>query len=53
MLCLYASMQECLLNFMYHGEVNITQEKLNHFLDLAERLQVGFVVSCYLLRSCI
>ncbi len=28
---------------MYHGEVNITQEKLNHFLDLAERLQVRVI----------
>ncbi len=36
---------ECLLNFMYHGEVNVTQEKLNHFLDLAERLQVRGLTS--------
>ena len=36
---------EALLNFMYHGEVNITQEKLNHFLDLAERLQVRGLTS--------
>lgn len=36
---------EALLNFMYHGEVNITQEKLNHFLDLAERLQIRGLTS--------
>ncbi len=29
-----------LLNFMYEGQVNVAQENLNHFLSLAERLQV-------------
>ena len=28
------------LNFMYHGEVNIAQEELNSFLAVAEELQV-------------
>ena len=30
-----------LLNFMYHGEVNILQENLSGFLSVAEDLQVG------------
>ena len=29
-----------ILNFMYHGEVNIAQEELNSFLAVAEELQV-------------
>ena len=29
-----------LLNFMYHGEVNVAQEELNSFLALAEELKV-------------
>ena len=28
------------LNFMYHGEVNVAQEELNSFLAVAEDLQV-------------
>ena len=28
------------LNFMYHGEVNVAQEELNSFLTVAEDLQV-------------
>merc|ERR1712013_763197 len=28
------------LNFMYHGEVNVAQEELNSFLDVAEDLKV-------------
>ena len=28
------------LNFMYHGEVNVAQEELNSFLSVAEDLQV-------------
>jgi len=28
------------LNFMYHGEVNVAQEELNSFLSVAEELQV-------------
>jgi len=28
------------LNFMYHGEVNVAQEELNSFLSIAEDLQV-------------
>ena len=28
------------LNFMYHGEVNIAQDELNSFLAVAEDLQV-------------
>ena len=30
----------CVLNFMYHGEVNVAQEDLNSFLAVAEDLQV-------------
>ena len=30
----------CVLNFMYQGEVNIGQEELNHFLAVAEDLQL-------------
>ena len=30
----------CVLNFMYHGEVNVAQEDLNSFLAVAERLRV-------------
>ena len=33
-----------LLNFMYHGEVNILQENLSGFLSVAEDLQVGLEV---------
>merc|ERR1711970_915848 len=29
-----------ILNFMYHGEVNVAQEELNSFLAVAEDLQV-------------
>ena len=28
------------LNFMYHGEVNVAQEQLNDFLSIAEDLKV-------------
>jgi hypothetical protein len=28
------------LDFMYHGEVNVAQEELNSFLAVAEDLQV-------------
>jgi len=31
---------QCVLNFMYHGEVNVAQEELNSFLAVAEDLQV-------------
>ena len=31
----------CVLNFMYHGEVNVAQEDLNSFLAVAEDLQVN------------
>ena len=31
---------QSVLNFMYHGEVNIAQEELNSFLAVAEDLQV-------------
>jgi len=31
---------QSVLNFMYHGEVNIAQEELNSFLSVAEELQV-------------
>ncbi|CAB4059987.1 unnamed protein product [Lepeophtheirus salmonis] len=31
---------EALFNFMYQGQVNVVQERLNTFLDLAERLRV-------------
>jgi len=35
----YSDMQS-VLNFMYHGEVNVAQEDLNSFLSVAEELQV-------------
>ena len=35
----YKDMQ-AVLNFMYHGEVNVAQEDLNSFLSVAEELQV-------------
>jgi hypothetical protein len=31
---------QSVLNFMYHGEVNVAQEELNSFLSIAEELQV-------------
>eukprot|EP00092_Neocalanus_flemingeri_P037136 GFUD01040424.1.p1 GENE.GFUD01040424.1~~GFUD01040424.1.p1 ORF type:complete len:329 (+),score=97.53 GFUD01040424.1:162-1148(+) len=31
---------QAVLNFMYHGEVNVAQEELNSFLSIAEDLQV-------------
>eukprot|EP00092_Neocalanus_flemingeri_P014549 GFUD01015698.1.p1 GENE.GFUD01015698.1~~GFUD01015698.1.p1 ORF type:complete len:323 (+),score=81.10 GFUD01015698.1:258-1226(+) len=31
---------QAVLNFMYHGEVNVAQEELNTFLSVAEDLQV-------------
>jgi len=31
---------QAVLNFMYHGEVNVAQEELNTFLAVAEELQV-------------
>ena len=31
---------ESVLSFMYHGEVNIAQEYLNNFLQVAEDLKV-------------
>jgi len=31
---------QCVLNFMYHGEVNVAQEELNSFLAVAEELRV-------------
>ena len=31
---------QSVLNFMYHGEVNVAQEELNSFLAVAEDLQV-------------
>ena len=40
-----AEEMEALVEFMYNGEVNITQDKLNHFLDLAEKLQVRGLTS--------
>ena len=35
----YGDMQ-AVLNFMYHGEVNVAQEDLNSFLSVAEELKV-------------
>ena len=35
----YADLQ-AVLNFMYHGEVNVAQEELNSFLSVAEDLRV-------------
>merc|ERR1712142_627504 len=35
----YSNLQS-VLNFMYHGEVNVAQEELNSFLSVAEDLQV-------------
>ena len=31
---------ECLLDFMYRGEALVSQERLQSFLNLAEKLQV-------------
>jgi hypothetical protein len=31
---------QAVLNFMYHGEVNLAQEDLNSFLQVAEDLRV-------------
>merc|ERR1719317_1375497 len=31
---------EAVLNFMYHGEVNVAQDELNSFLQVAEDLKV-------------
>ena len=31
---------EAVLNFMYHGEVNVVQEDLNSFLQVAEDLRI-------------
>ena len=31
---------QAVLNFMYHGEVNVAQEELNSFLSVAEDLQI-------------
>jgi len=31
---------QCVLNFMYHGEVNVAQEELNSFLSVAEDLRI-------------
>ena len=31
---------EAVLNFMYHGEVNVAQDALNAFLSVAEELAV-------------
>ena len=35
----FSDIQE-VLNFMYHGEVNVAQEELNSFLAVAENLKV-------------
>merc|ERR1712176_1100297 len=35
----YTDLQS-VLNFMYHGEVNVAQEELNSFLSVAEELRV-------------
>merc|ERR1712212_473082 len=35
----YSDLQ-AVLNFMYHGEVNVAQEELNSFLAVAEELRV-------------
>ena len=34
------------LNFMYHGEVNVAQEELNSFLAVAEDLKVKGLTQC-------
>ena len=35
---------ECLLDFMYRGEACVSQERLQSFLNLAEKLQVAIAV---------
>ena len=38
---------EAVLNFMYHGEVNVAQDDLNSFLQVAEDLRVKGNISSY------
>ena len=38
---------EAVLNFMYHGEVNVAQDDLNSFLQVAEDLRVKGNISFY------
>ena len=37
---------ECLLDFMYRGEALVSQERLQSFLNLAEKLQVALELCC-------
>ena len=41
---------ESVLNFMYHGEVNVAQDDLNTFLQVAEDLQVKGKVLIMMLK---
>ena len=36
---------EAVLNFMYHGEVNVAQDDLNSFLQVAEDLRVKGIIT--------
>ena len=42
---------EAVLNFMYHGEVNVAQDDLNSFLQVAEDLRVKGIFACFVGRS--
>ena len=44
------SQLQYVLNFMYHGEVNVAQEELNSFLAVAEDLKVKGLTQNQLLR---
>lgn len=45
-----ADNMQALLEFMYKGEVHVSQKALESFLKAAESLQVGFCTSNYLFR---